>query len=785
MEERIVDSRQAFPHTSQSLSTRVENEMAEGTWMAKQQLMKPIQLGQFVWSTSSARDQVVCQFRFPGVMQNLESIVTRTLRMYAFYKLSPTFRIQINSTQFHQGQLICAFDPFSINSIPTNSGLYLGKDYSSIFSATGLPHVKIMASESDAVELKIPYIHPRSFLTTNALSANNDMGTFFIRVMNPLVAAEGASPSLTVTVWMYANQAEVHVPIQDHEPILEATSKIIHDTQSKQISNLQQHKPSFTESLSTGVGQISNIIGNVATGNFGQALRKGQGLIDTVGNIFGFDYPSESISPPKTISPVENLAVCIGKSRSQRLAVDPMSLHILQDDIASESLASMDLLKIAQIPMLISQYVFSNSNAAQSTIFTLPCHPNMSPIVNTAVQKTYLSFLSEAFVYWSGGLTFDIEIVATRFHSGKLLLAYVPNTQEIPTYDQASDCLPNVIIDIQQTSSFSFNIPFTSSTPLKLTNLSQSPSQMQFVDASIGTLVCYVQNTLAYASNVSPSVEINVYLRASPDFSFYIPRKPIFPPFVPPDPPSTQSVPLEATSGTSLLTNNRDPTTVSLTKDQASSNLRPLFGEDYSLKDIIKRFSYSFSSSISPISQTDPSEITLEQINVNPYPLSTRYSTTSTSLTFLQFFSLIYSAWSGSIRYKIMTYENRSSKIILSVYHVPTNEPQNASGTLTNLNSQGYAHHRTNVSQDNALEIEVPFYSKYNLLLTRSPFASFSTFTRNGYMYLYCDDYFEPEESLLSYDIYEAAGEDFRFIYLRPPPLTAVVPSLFTIAQTL
>jgi hypothetical protein len=78
-----------------------------------------------------------------------------------------------------------------------------------------------MASESDAVELCVPFIHPRSFLTTNNASIFNNMGRFRVTILNPLAVAEGTSPNVTVSIWVYAKDASVHVPIQDHVPILE------------------------------------------------------------------------------------------------------------------------------------------------------------------------------------------------------------------------------------------------------------------------------------------------------------------------------------------------------------------------------------------------------------------------------------------------------------------------------------------------------------------------------------------------------------------------------------
>ena len=521
MEERVVDSQAAYPSTRIPLSSRVDKEMSDGTWFARQQLMKPMQLGQFDWSTTQTVGTNIYEGRLPDVLATPEfgSLLTRTLRMYAFYKIAPCFRIQINATQFHQGQLICSFDPFSMSD-PTPT-IVEGDSYN-IVSATGFPHVRIMASESEAVELKIPFIHPRSFLTTNNSSIYNTLGTFRISVLNALRAAEGSSNVVSVTLWVYALDAEVHVPVNDHTPVLnavEATMDIVGNLAQDglgHISKITSGEISIPEAIQSGVsfgqrlggnlikgfGQAKNMFGNVLTGNWGQALRDGQGLIDSIGDILGFDYPSNPINAPKHISPVENLAVGRGVSRSQRLAIDPYSLHMLDDDIASESLKAMDLKSVIKIPMLIAQFSFDVTNSRELDLLYIPVHPQICSLVgilgdDVLQQPTYLSYVSNGFSYWNGGIKFDIEVVATHFHSGKLLFAYCPNSLDGILYEDAANSLPNVVLDIQQTSHLTFIVPYTSSTAMKSTSFVTDSEFSYISDAVIGSLVCFVQNTLS------------------------------------------------------------------------------------------------------------------------------------------------------------------------------------------------------------------------------------------------------------------------------------------------
>jgi hypothetical protein len=684
--------------------------------------------------------------------------------MYAFYKMSPCFRVQINATVFHQGQLICNFDPFELCDADPFTYSY------SIYYASGLPNVKIMASYSDAVELKIPYIHPRSFLTTNTDEAYNTLGRFRISILNPLLAAEGASSSLTVTTWVYGIDAQVHVPIQDHDPVLnlaqggdqvEATS-LIKDVESTATGVINSGISGFKNIFDEGKNLLrggQDIYGNIMSGNIGQALRRGQGLVDSLGKIFGFDYPSRTLQPPKTISPIENLAITKGISQSQRLAMDPLSLHALPDELASESLDAMNLKSIVQMPMLLTQFQLLSTSARGTLLKEIPVNPCVSHWNGESLERTYLSYVSNAFTYWCGGLVYDIEIVATKFHSGKLIFAYVPNVLTAPTYSAVSDSLPNIVVDIQQASSVRFIVPYTASTSLKNTFATGPLGSMGtgIVDTCTGVLACYVQNTLAYASNVSPSIEINVYVSAADDFSLFVPQRPVR--------DRTPGEQVEATSV--LLDTNKNESLVAppvLSFGKGVSQTNPKFGEDYSLFDLIKRFSPLTTFNLG----SDNASQQYIPIAVSP--------TTDEQGTYLSYWSHLYSCWAGSIRYKFVARTNRSSTSGLQVTHYPTAmsiytitaNPDN----LTALNFGGLACARTQLCQDNALEVEVPFYSRYNFLLTvMNPLAALipaiADVARNGLLALWVLD---DTNQNLQVDCYVAAGDDFRLIYPRPPP---------------
>jgi hypothetical protein len=778
MEERAIISEQAKHDVSMTLPQEVESHMPDEHWLAKQQLTKPVQIGQYEWNPSQARGTIITSFKFPDILDSVESLMTRTLRMYAFYKLSPVVRLQINSTQFHQGQLIMTFDPFSQSFDTYAEAAGTAYPVHDIHYATGLPSVKVMASESDPIELRVPFVHPRSFLVSNSDAGYDTLGTVRIQVLNPLQAAAGATTNLTLTVWIYAADSSVHVPVAYHQAQPSGLSELI----SQIMGPAKQ-----------GIQNTRNAVGHLASGNIGGALRSGQGLIDNLGSIFGFDYPTRIISPEKTISPVENLAVAMGASRSQRLAIDPESGYVPSPSIFGSSTEDMDFMKIARTPMLLAQIKWNTTDTAGTSLMQAPVAPSVAPQISVAGQDvqllSYLAYVAQFFTYWRGGIIYDIEFVATRYHSGRILVSYSPNYQ-VPTYSDASSSNPNVVLDIQQTSKISFLVPFTSPTAMKTTRNNVAD------EFATGFVRLFVQNTLCAASNVAPDIEINVYVRAADDFQFYVPRSPSFDFRVPPL-PSRLAIP--SISGIELQSNR--------TKDEGSSTVAHLclgsgvsppeqrFGENYSMLDLVRRF--TFLTKVTDIVDIDPNPFYIttggSKFHVHPRLVPSVFSTDLplTDNTYLSQIGRIFSIWSGSLRYKFVTPRSRNTESGLAVTHYPDWDfiP---SGAFP-IKAAGYGLTLTTLAQDNTLEIEVPYYSPFNFLLTTMKPSELDTFSgrwpqtplENGIIQLKLFGSRLTEEPQTVCYAFVAAGDDFRYGYLRPPGLTVFNDAIYSIDKVL
>jgi hypothetical protein len=675
-------------------------------WYAAQQLAKPIVLQTLAWNGTDGSFQNLVSFNIPDVIASLDTLQSRTLRMYAFYRANWVLRFQLNGTKFHQGQLIAAIIPFNQRDpiSATATGGYVTP------TLTGFPSVQISASATAPVELKIPFIHMYDYFMSNAQN-NLPLAKVQVAVLNQLQFSTGASPALNLTISLYAEQPEVHVPIYDHDTVFEGEA----------------------------FGLFSNVaasLGHAATGNFKGFFQKGSEAQKDMSNLF--DKPSYVVTSPKTITPVSAMAHGKGTETTIRLGLDPSAQSLQPSEVFGNVEAEMTYEHATQTPMLVKLIQWSTTQASGQRLQYFPVSPLVSYPVPTAstVQvwsPTHLAWVSSLYTFWQGSIKIRIDAICTSFHTGRLLIAFIPNgfTSPSPTLTQALSC-PNVIMDIQSSTQVEFIVPFLSNTPYKQVDSTLDESSVT------GYVYVYVLNELVRPDNVVGTIDLNIYYSAGEDMKFFVPKDVSMSlgPFVTEGEAYSDFKPIQTTK-----TEDKG-SLVSLSFGKSITNRVNRFGEDFPLADLIKRFAV--------ISHTEvglTSNVVVRPTNVS----------TNLTLNPLGAISLIYACWYGSLRYKYIFPASRTDADIVSISYSPN-------GGGVQLGSPIYL---TNLAQDSGIEVEVPCYTRYNTMITTPVDAimadgksfSLGDLTRT-----------HTATTPTIPQLFNAAGDDLRFYYLIAPP---------------
>nr|WPR18085.1 MAG: capsid protein [Chemarfal virus 139] len=201
-----------------------------------------------------------------------------------------------------------------------------------------------------------------------------------------------------------------------------------------------------------------------------------------------------------------------------------------------------------------------------------------------------------------------------------------------------------------------------------------------------------------------------------------------------------------------------------------------IFGEQFPLIDYMKRYSL--------INRRTLTGKTISYELNNP----TRYRdgdgnivvtppTGVLQLTPLTTVTSVFACWFGSLRYKLATDVNRTVSSSMTVTYNPL-DPVLYEGAFS---GSGNPIQRTNLSQNNSLDVELPCYTNYNLLLLQ-PASGDSPFIEAGLMAINIEI---PDDVQCALDVYQAAGDDFRPFYLISPPADFVTTGQYHAGVTL
>nr|QKE55029.1 MAG: polyprotein [Picornaviridae sp.] len=200
-----------------------------------------------------------------------------------------------------------------------------------------------------------------------------------------------------------------------------------------------------------------------------------------------------------------------------------------------------DFLQFCDSPGLVGQVSYQVSNNVGDILLNVPVHPYLycinyndpACVVTSASHtgiagSTPMGSIASQYCFWRGDITFYIQVFPTRYHSGRLLMAFHPgrdaDTFSNLTLKKATSC-QCAIMDVSGVcSTFVFRIPFCSDSPLRVNKMTSQDGTYDApgIDMGIGRFFIFVYNKLTAPHNVAQQVHVNVYI-AGANMEFYGP----------------------------------------------------------------------------------------------------------------------------------------------------------------------------------------------------------------------------------------------------------------------
>jgi hypothetical protein len=312
-------------------------------------------------------------------------------------------------------------------------------------------------------------------------------------------------------------------------------------------------------------GFAANLSEVPVIGKFAKATSTVSAGLSKVFNLFGWSKPVQ-LAPPIFVSnqPWARSAVSGGHSMVEKLALDNKNEVSVDPSIAgaTDLHDELAITTLASKESFFTTFQWSSANVAMDTLlFTGAVTPyySDSSLHNGFViaQYTAMAYAALPFKFWRGTITYRFEIVASRFHRGKLLIAFEPNIAQFLTITSTTTKLNQqntLIVDIQETQDVEFDVEWCTEKlwlennfNVDIRSVAATPSAVGITltqvladfnnENSLGLVYVQPFNELVQPSSSAP-VEVNVYVHcknlevAAPDtarLSEFNPRQKVVP----------------------------------------------------------------------------------------------------------------------------------------------------------------------------------------------------------------------------------------------------------------
>jgi hypothetical protein len=704
----------------------------------------PMELGEFL-----SRPKIIHRVTWPNEAEVNVDIdpwnlylktpeILRKIENFAYFRADMRIKVTVAGTPFHYGRCIGFYKPLR----PTDS-TDLGEltDKESVMMASQRMHFYINPTESAGGELLAPFFWPRPYfdLTSNALSS---MGRFCIRSITPLHHANedagGIISPVDMTVYAWLENVELKVPT--NKPIYVTPEAVDEYDDDGPVS-----KPAAAISAASGV--MSSILPPWLK-PYALATSVASGAVSTMAKMFGYSRPPV-LEKKEYFTPefVGNLSNTDQPETVHKLSLD--SKQELTIDPRTVGLNACDELAIANLVQKETYFhtaPWSPVLLQGDTIFKCNVHPNIVEDTlddgQIRYMPTVMSAITSMFKYWRGSIKYRFTIVASKYHRGRLRVAWDPKGVPGETTVAMSK-----IIDISQETDFEFTVGYGQDVSYLPTFTFPFPRLFglgadDFLEGTNGTLTIDIVDSLAAPGDSDP-VYILCFASAGDDFELALPTDQVIADSTffkdPPIPIAVRNEAVEV--GVTDQQQDADApehaaTTTDFIHDSGIPNLnRVHFGEKIlSLRTLLKR--YNFMEVIRMEQAAD--NVQLYEFVLETLPRYPGYAITPENPsgfdgynvnqgTFFNWITPMFAGWRGGIRYKYSFVGLREAALRVA------RDPEGHDTAfwnildgigdkfLNNLLESGQGGiFVTPVSQNPCAEVEFPFYSPHRFTTARN-----------------------------------------------------------------
>lgn len=491
-------------------------------------LSRPHIISQFIWTNSQPAFQPIQGWSFPHCLLSLPSVL-RKIQNFQYFRGNIKLALRVNGTPFHYGRLLLSFNPNFNNHVNYPLG------FNNFVHHCSLPHIQIDANDSTVSEMLIPFTLPIEFIDLVALSnqpyaCRTEMGAVTLFVLNQLQSEHNTS----ITCSLFASFEDIHLsgatnaiinPVLPNlwvpQPSTIGTTRLIDYVVTQQSSRDPEAKQKSSTGLVSGITEkVASFAAPLSVipgiGPIASAISTGASALGGLFKVFGFSKPYNQSAIQKVVLRSTNLAFGTGLENAELLSIRPDDKVCPAYNYTGGNIDDMQISRIVSTPGFIGQFFITSEMAASAFIYS----HRISPVnclydpVDKECDFTPLAYTSAAFTYWRGSIRYRLQFVCSSSHSCRLRIVWFPPGAVPTTSEDELSNFINAIVDVSTSTDFCFTIPYLSDSPWKTI----SSGSTALSTSTMGSFALYVVNPLTFTATPVPSISVNVWHSAGPDF---------------------------------------------------------------------------------------------------------------------------------------------------------------------------------------------------------------------------------------------------------------------------
>lgn len=414
-------------------------------------LKRPTLLKTYTWTESSFGGASF----YPWYEFFSDSVIANKIANFPYFRGNLRVKIMVNCSPFYYGAMLAYYTPLTRDVI-TNTGTSVD-----LIRKSQFPHIWIHPQTSTGGEMLLPFFYPQNYLNLTSLADVQRMGSIALTEYDQLTTAN-SSLSNGCTIQIYAWCEDAILTGATTKAILQAGPVLYDEYGDGPVS-------APAAALTKWARYFENI---PVIGRFATATRIGSSAVSAIAKLFGWSNVPviEDVKPIKNV-PFHDLASAHISEPTTKFTLDPKAELTVSPDVTG--LGPEDELSISSLVQkesYLTSFMWNTTDVASTGYFNMavtPCAFDRGTPTSAGTYKigqTPMCWVAQKFHHWRGDIIFRFQVICTKFHQGRLRIAWDP-LSDFPNNTAASNVLLTRIVDIAEETDVEFRVPYMQPLP--------------------------------------------------------------------------------------------------------------------------------------------------------------------------------------------------------------------------------------------------------------------------------------------------------------------------------